>query len=60
MDTILLIVVGIVALALGLVGGYFYRRNIAEAKIGKAEEAVRGILDDARKKAESHKKRNDS
>ncbi len=56
MDVIIPIVVGVVAIALGLVVGYFYRRNIAEAKIAKAEDAVRKMLDDAQKRAEDIKK----
>ena len=37
------IVIGIVCLAAGFAGGYVYRRNIAEAKIANAEEAVKKI-----------------
>ncbi|MGI6151628.1 MAG: ribonuclease Y [Christensenellales bacterium] len=40
----------------GAVGGYFYRRNIAEAKIGRAEEAVRQMIEDTQKRAEALKK----
>lgn len=40
----------------GAVGGYFYRRNIAEAKIGRAEETVRQMLEDTQKRAEAMKK----
>ncbi len=36
--------------------GYAYRRNIAEAKTGKAEEAVNRMLEDAQKRAEDIKK----
>ncbi len=56
MDVIIPIIVGVVALALGLFVGYFYRRNIAEAKVAKAEDAVRKMLDDAQKRAEDIKK----
>ena len=34
------VIIGIVCLAAGSVVGYIYRRNIAEAKIANAEEAV--------------------
>ena len=47
------------ALAGALIGvliGYFYRKNVAEAKIAKAEDAVRTLLDDAQKKAEEIRK----
>ena len=40
----------------GVVIGYFYRKNVAEAKIAKAEDAVRTLLDDAQKKAEEIRK----
>ncbi|HWS29926.1 MAG TPA: ribonuclease Y [Clostridia bacterium] len=50
------VVVGVVALGLGIAGGYYYRRNIAEAKVAKAEDAVRKMIDDAQKKAETIKK----
>ena len=36
--------------------GYFYRKNVAEAKIAKAEDAVRTMLDDAQKKADEIRK----
>ena len=39
------IVIGIVCLAAGFAGGYVYRRNIAEAKIANAEEAVKKIFE---------------
>ena len=41
---------------LGVVIGYAYRKNVAEAKIAKAEDAVRTMLDDAQKKAEEIRK----
>ena len=47
------------ALAGALIGvliGYVYRKNVAEAKIAKAEDAVRTLLDDAQKKAEEIRK----
>jgi len=37
-------------------GGYVYRKNIAEAKVAKAEDAVRHMIDDAQKRAETIKK----
>ena len=41
---------------IGIAIGYFYRKNVAEAKIAKAEDAVRTLLDDAEKKAEEIRK----
>ena len=37
-------------------GGYFARRNIAEGKIGKAEEVSAQIVENARKEADAKKK----
>ena len=45
------IVIGIVCLAAGFAGGYVYRRNIAEAKIANAEEAVKKMIGDAQSHA---------
>ncbi|MEG1547718.1 MAG: ribonuclease Y [Clostridia bacterium] len=50
------IVVGVICITAGAVGGYFYRRNIAEAKVAKAEDAVKKMIDDAQKRAETLKK----
>ena len=46
----------VVALGIGLFIGYRYRQQIAEAKTGKAEEAVNKMLEDAQKRAEEIKK----
>ena len=40
----------------GSFAGYVYRRNIAEAKVAKAEDAVKKMIDDAQKRAETIKK----
>lgn len=48
--------IGVVALIAGLIGGYFYRRNIAEAKVAKAEDAVKTLYEEARKKADEIRK----
>ncbi len=55
-DIIIPIAVGVACLAAGGFGGYYYRRNIAEAKVAKAEDAVKQMIDDAQKRAESIKK----
>ena len=52
-DIIIPIVAGLVSLGVGGAAGYYYRRNIAEAKIGQAEEAVQKMIDDAQKRAEA-------
>ena len=45
-------VIGILALLSGFLVGYAYRRNVAEAKVAKAEDAVKKLYDDAQRKAE--------
>lgn len=49
----------LIALATGggcAAAGYFYRKNIAEAKIAKAEDAVKQLYEDAQRKAEEIRK----
>lgn len=48
--------IAIISLALGAIGGYLARKNIAEAKIATAEEAANKIVDEAHKQAEALKK----
>jgi ribonuclease Y len=55
-DILIPIIVGVVALVLGVVFGYYYRRNIAEAKVAKAEDAVKRMIEDAQKRAEAVKR----
>ena len=55
-STWIAIACAIVAVGIGAFVGYAYRRNIAEAKTGKAEEAVNRMLEDAQKRAEEIKK----
>ncbi|MEA5059293.1 MAG: ribonuclease Y [Candidatus Pelethousia sp.] len=50
------IIIGVLCLAVGIFAGYTYRRNIAEAKVAKAEDAVKRMIDDAQKRAETIKK----
>ena len=56
MDNILLIVLPLVALIIGGFFGYIYRRSVAEAKVGRAEDSVKRLVADAQKKAEAVKK----
>ncbi len=50
------IVLPLAAIVIGLFVGYIYRRNVAEAKVGRAEESVRRLVAEAQKKAEAAKK----
>lgn len=50
------VAVGVVLVAVAYVIGYFYRKNIAEAKVAKAEEAVKTLYEEARRKAEDLRK----
>ena len=56
MEWYLVVVIALVTLGLGAFIGYLYRRNVAEAKIAKAEDAVKKLYEDARRKAEEIKK----
>lgn len=51
-----IILMAVIGLAAGFLGGYFYRRNIAEGKIARAEDAAKRIVSDATKEAEDSKK----
>ena len=55
-DVLLTIASSVAALGVGAAGGYYYRRNIAEGKTAKAEEAVNRMLEDAQKRAEEIRK----
>lgn len=50
------IIVGVVCLVIGLGIGYMYRRSVAEKKIGRAEDAVSKLVEDAQRKAEEVRK----
>lgn len=56
MSIALSIIVPILGVIIGSLIGYFYRKNIAEAKVARAEESVRKMITDAQKKAEAIKK----
>ncbi len=51
-----LIIVGVVALIVGALIGYIYRKNIGEKAIGSAEQKARNLILDAENKSESLKK----
>lgn len=52
MEWLIPILVGVGGLVIGLIVGYLYRRNIAESKIGRAEDSVKKLIDEAQKRAE--------
>ena len=52
----IVILVGLVALILGLLIGYIYRKNVGEKAIGSAEQKAKNLILDAEKKSESIKK----
>ena len=53
---IITVVVGILALVIGLLVGYILRKNIAEKTIGSAETKAKNLVLDAENKAEAIKK----
>ena len=53
---IIVVAAFVVAAIVGFLLGNTYRKNIAEAKIGKAEDKAKDIIDDALKTAESKKR----
>lgn len=55
-EIIIPIVVGLLALAAGGVAGFMYRKNISEARLGRAEEVASKIVEDAQLEAETLKK----
>ena len=50
------IVFVVIALIIGAIGGFIYRKRIAEARVGVAEERATKIIEDATKQAEATKK----
>ena len=53
MTEIILIAVGVLAaLAIGVLGGYRYRKHVAERKVAQAEDAVRKMIEEAQKRAQ--------
>lgn len=56
MTAIISTICALVALAVGLAGGFLYRQNVMEKKIGRTEEFAKNLLDEATRKAEEKKK----
>jgi len=50
------IIVGIICAIIGIIIGFFIRKNISESKIGSAELEAKRIIEDANQKAETRKK----
>lgn len=50
------VIVGIIAAIIGIVIGFFIRKNISESKIGSAEIEAKRIVEDATQRAETRKK----
>ncbi len=55
-NTIITVIVAVIAIPVGLLIGYLYRKNISEAKIGKAEELAKEIIEKANHDSETVKK----
>ena len=51
-----IILAALAALAVGLLAGYSYQKNVVEKKIGRTEEYAKKLLDDATRKADEKKK----
>ena len=46
------IIAGVPALVIGVLAGYFYRKNATEKRIGRAEDTAARIIDEAKNRAE--------
>ena len=53
---IIKIVIAVVALAIGALIGYIYRKNVGEKAIGSAEQKARNLILDAENRSETMKK----
>jgi ribonucrease Y len=56
MNPALGIVIAVITAVLGAAGGYAYRKQTSEKKIGRTEEYAKNLLDDAMRKADERKK----
>ncbi len=56
MSPVIAVILVIVALVLGLLIGYIYRKNVGEKIIGSAEQRARNLILDAEKKSETIEK----
>ena len=55
-EILIAVVVGVVCLAIGVLIGILYRKNVAEAKIGTAEQKAKELVEEGQKQAETAKK----
>ncbi|MDD4367201.1 MAG: ribonuclease Y [Eubacteriales bacterium] len=55
-DIVLAVIVGLVALVIGILAGYIIRKTLGEKAIGSAEQKARNLILDAENKSESIKK----
>lgn len=53
MSPIITVIVAIGVGALGVLGGYIYRKNVAERTIGSAEQKARNLILDAENRSET-------
>lgn len=53
---VIIIISALLGLIVGAVAGFIYRKKVAEAKVGEAEEKAKSILEDAIRTAETKKK----
>ena len=56
MSVAISILIAVITAVLGCVGGYVYRKQASEKKIGRTEEYAKNLLDDAMRKADERKK----
>ena len=56
MSPIIWIIICVIVLALGLLIGYIYRKNVGEKTIGSAEQKAKNLILDAETKSETIKK----
>ena len=55
-EILITVLVGVVCLAAGVLVGILYRKNVAEAKIGTAEQKAKELVEEGAKQAETLKK----
>ena len=55
-DIVLALIVGLIALLIGILAGYIIRKTIGEKAIGGAEQTAKNLILDAENKAETIKK----
>ena len=56
MPVFLGIVIALLTAAAGAAGGYLYRKQASEKKIGRTEQYAKNLLEDAQRKADEKKK----